>query len=85
MTRVSSEKTVYDTFYGKWFICHKECLSVDEVVRIGRELGVNVLQALEIDGFIRIHRNYNSHLSRYECLFDLCDIDDVYDKVVGSQ
>jgi hypothetical protein len=42
VTKVSSEKTVYDTCYGKWFICHKQALSVDELVRIGRELGVIV-------------------------------------------
>jgi hypothetical protein len=42
VTRVVESKTVYDTCYGKWFICHKECLSVDDVVRIGRELGVIV-------------------------------------------
>ena len=40
LTRVTAEKTVYDTSYGKWFICHKQALTVDEVVRIGRELEV---------------------------------------------
>jgi hypothetical protein len=42
MARVTESKTVYDTSYGKWFICHKQALTVDELVAIGRELGVIV-------------------------------------------
>jgi hypothetical protein len=33
-------KTVFDTPKGKMFICHKEYVTVEEVVEIGRELGV---------------------------------------------
>lgn len=33
-------KTVFDTPSGPWFICHRENLSVDDLLVIGRELGV---------------------------------------------
>lgn len=33
-------RTVFDTGKGKMFICHKKHLTVDELVEIGRELGV---------------------------------------------
>ncbi len=56
----------------------------DGGVGLNRNHAVNVLQALEADGFICIHRNYNGHNSRYECLFDPHDIEDVYQSVVGE-
>ena len=74
--------------YGyRWFWfknIRKYFADCDDGVGLKRNTAVNVMQALEADGFIRIHRNYNSHLSRYEVLFSFDDIDSVYEKVVNK-